>query len=81
MENLINSILTLDNDEKYIVLNQALYQNKNYFLVAKLTEDEEDVLEEFKLLEETEVNGEKALQLVKDEKVIDLLAKYFQPKQ
>lgn len=81
MENLINSILTLDNDEKYMVLNQALYQNKNYFLVARVTEDEEDVLEEFKLLEETEVNGEKALQLVRDEKIIDLLTKYFEPKQ
>lgn len=81
MENLINSILTLDNDEKYMVLNQALYQNKNYFLVARVTDDEEDVLEEFKLLEETEVNGEKALQLVTDEKIIDLLTKYFEPKQ
>jgi len=81
MENLINNILTLDNDEKYMVLNQALYQNKNYFLVAKVTDDEEDVLEEFKLLEETEVNGEKALQLVKDEKIIELLTKYFKPKE
>lgn len=81
MGNLINSILTLDNDEKYMVLNQAVYQNKNYFLVAKVTEDEADVLDEFKLLEETEVNGENALQLVKDEKIIDLLTKYFQPKQ
>ena len=80
MENLINNILTLDNDEKYLVLNQGLYQNKNYFLVAKVTENEE-VTEEFKLLEETEVAGQKALQLVTDEKVIELLAKYFSPKQ
>lgn len=81
MENLINSILTLDNDEKYMVLNQAVYQNKSYFLVVKVASNEEDVLDEFKLLEETEVNGQKALQLVKDEKIIDLLTKYFQPKQ
>ena len=81
MENLINSILTLDNDEKYMVLNQAIYQNKNYFLVAKVTDYEEDILEEFKLLEEAEVNGQKALQLVTDEKVIDLLTKYFSPKE
>lgn len=81
MDNLINNILTLDNDEKYIVLNQALYQNKNYFLVAKVTDEEDDVLDEFKLLEEIEINGEKALQLVNDVKVIELLTKYFQPKQ
>lgn len=82
MENLINSILTLDNDEKYMVLNQALYQNRNYFLVAKVIDgEEEEVTDEFKLLEETEINGEKALQLVTDENVIELLAKYFSPKE
>ena len=81
MENLINNILTLDNDEKYMVLNQAVYQNKNYFFVVRVSDDEEDVLDEFKLLEETEINGQKALQLVKDENIIDLLTKYFQPKQ
>ncbi len=79
MENLINSIITFDNDEKYIVLNQATYQGKNYFFVVKTTADEEDIEEKFKLLEETELNGEKALQLVTDEKIIDLLTKYFTP--
>ena len=63
MENLINSIITFDNDEKYIVLNQATYQGKNYFFVAKTTVDSEDVEDEFRLLEETEINNEKALQL------------------
>lgn len=81
MDNLINNILTFEDDEKYIVLNQGLYQNKNYFFVAKVTPDEKDVTDEFKLLEETEVNGEKALQLVTDEKVIELLTKYFKEKE
>lgn len=81
MENLINSILTLDNDEKYFVLNQAIYQNKNYYFVAKVTPDEEEVLDEFKFLEEVDLNGERALQLVTDEKIIELLAKYFEPKE
>lgn len=81
MENLINNILTFEDDEKYIVLNQGLYQNKNYFLVAKVTIDEKDVTDEFKLLEETEMNGEKALRLVTDEKVIEVLTKYFKDKE
>lgn len=81
MDNLINSIITLDNNEKFIVLNQALYQNKNYFLVSKVADNEEDILDEFRLLEETEIDGEKALQLVKDEKIINLLTKYFMPKE
>lgn len=81
MENLINSILTLDNDEKYFVLNQAIYQNKNYYFLVRVTEDEEEVLDEFKFAEEVEVNGERAIQLVQDEKIIELLAKYFEPKE
>lgn len=81
MENLINHILTLDNDEKYMILNQAIYQKKNYFLAVKVTEDEEDVLDEIKLLEEVDVNGEKAVVIVQDERIIELLTKYFTPKE
>lgn len=81
MENIINNILTLDNDEKYIVLNQAIYQGKNYFFVAKVAQDEEEVIDEFRLLEETEVNGEKAVAVVTDEKIIELLTKYFKPQE
>ena len=81
MENLINDIIVLENDEKYIVLNQAIYMNNNYYFVAKVTDDEEDVLDEFKFLEETQRDGEKYVSLVKDEKMIDLLAKYFEPKE
>lgn len=79
MENIINSIITLDSNEKYMVINQAIYQNKNYFLVAKVTDDEEEILDEFKLLEEVEVNGERAITIVTDEKTIELLTKYFKP--
>lgn len=80
MENIINHIITLDNNEKYMIVNQAIYQKKNYFLAVKVTEDEEDVLNEIKLLEETDVNGEKAVIIVQDEKIIELLTKYFTPK-
>ncbi len=81
MENLIHSIITLDNQEKYIVLNQATYQGNSYYFVAKVTDNEEDILEEFKLLELVEESGEKRVQLVKDEKIIALLTKYFQKEE
>ena len=81
MGNLINNILTLGNKEKYMVLNQAVYQNKNYYLVVQVSENEEEVLGKFKFFEETEVDGEKAVAVVKDEKIIELLAKYLKPQQ
>ena len=81
MGNLINNILTLGNKEKYMVLNQAVYQNKSYYLVVQVSENEEEVLGKFKFLEETEVDGEKAVVVVRDEKIIELLAKYLKPQQ
>ena len=57
MENRINSILELNNGEKYVVLNQAIYQDRNYYLVAKVTDDEKDVTGEVKVCEETIDDG------------------------
>lgn len=79
MENRINSILVLENGEKYAVLNQAIYQDRNYYLVAKTTDDENDLTGEIKFCEEAQEDGVLAIRLVKDTKLIALLAKYFKP--
>ena len=79
MKNLINSILVLENNEKYVVLNQAIYMEKNYYLVAKVTPDEEDVTDEIKIIEELVQDGKTGVKLVTDEDMIKLLTKYLQP--
>lgn len=81
MENRINSILELDNGEKYVVLNQAVYQDRNYYLVAQVTDDEQDIRGEVKICEEVMQDGVLAIRLVKDTKLVELLAKYFAPQQ
>ena len=42
MENLTNQVITLDNNQKYFILRQALYKGKTYYLAAEVTEDEEN---------------------------------------
>jgi len=79
MKNLINSILVLENDEKYVVLNQAIYKEKNYYLVAKLTSDEQDVTGDLKVIEELEQDGKTGVKLVTDKDMIQLLTKYLAP--
>ena len=79
MENRINSIFELENGEKYVVLNQAIYQDRNYYLVAKVTDDEDAVTGEVKICEETKEDGILAIRLVKDTKLLALLSKYFKP--
>lgn len=39
----INSIITLENQMKYVVLNQTIYQNHNYFLVMEVDQNKEVV--------------------------------------
>ena len=79
MENRINSILELTNNEKYVVINQAVYKGTNYFLVARLSDDEKDLVGEVKIVEEKLKDGVLGLQLVKDIKLIELLTKYLGP--
>ncbi len=79
MENRINKIITLKTGRKYIVLNQAVYKKINYFFVVGVTEDGEDVTEEFRIIEEVQKDGKKYIRDVKDEKMIRLLSKYLQP--
>lgn len=81
MSNRINSILELANNEKYVVLNQAIYQGTNYLLMARISEDEQEVLNEIKICEEKLQDGVIGVQLVTDTKLIDLLTKYLIPQQ
>lgn len=81
MENRINSILELGNGEKYVVINQAVYKGTNYFLVARLSDDEQELLGEIKIVEEKLKDGLLGIELVKDVKLIELLTKYLGPQE
>ena len=81
MENRINSILELTNGEKYVVINQAIYQGSNFYLVSKVTDDEEDLDGEVAIVQEKMQDGVIGIELVKDEKLIDLLTKYLIPQE
>ena len=79
MENRINSILELGNGEKYVVINQAVYKGTNFFLVARISDDEKDLTGEIKIVEEKLKDGLLGIELVKDVKLLELLTKYLGP--
>jgi len=79
MENRINKIMTLKDGKKYIVLNQAIYKEINYFFVVGVTSDGQDVTDEFRIVEEVQKDGKRYIRDVKDKKMIQLLSKYLQP--
>ena len=79
MENRINKVITLKNVKKYVVLNQAIYKESNYFFVVGLKEDESDLTDEFRIVEEVNKEGKKFIKGVHDQNLINLLAKYLKP--
>lgn len=81
MVNRINSILELANNEKYVVINQAVYKGTNYFLVAKISDDEKDLTGDIKIVEEKLKDGVLGIELVKDVKLLELLTKYLGPQE
>jgi len=78
MENRINKIMTLTDGKKYIILNQAIYKETNYFFVVRVSEDLANIEEEFRIIEEIKKDDKRYIRDVKDEKMIQLLSKYLQ---
>lgn len=78
MENRINKIMTLTDGKKYIILNQAIYKENNYFFVVRVSDDLVNIEEEFRIIEEVKKDGKRYIRDVKDEKMIKLLSKYLQ---
>ncbi len=79
MNNRINSVIEIANGEKYVVVNQAIYKNQNYLLLARISDDEKDILDEIKIVSETLKDGVLGLETVKDPKLVELLTKYLGP--
>lgn len=76
MENKIDKIITLDDNTKYMIMDQGNYNGKCYFLVSKLDNDD-NLTETFSIMEETIDNGISKIETVKDEVLLKALAEYF----
>ena len=66
MENKIDKIIILDDNSKYMILDQGNYNGKCYFLTSKL--DENDNLSNYlSIVEENIKDGVTTINSVKDE--------------
>ena len=72
MGNNIDKVITLDDDSRYMILDQGNYNGKSYYLTSKL--DKDDYLtEDFNIFE----HNDDLLCDVQDEKVFNALVDYF----
>lgn len=53
----VNSMITLNNKEKYAVLEKINVENTNYYYVALVDDNETDIKDEYKIIKLEERNG------------------------
>lgn len=76
MENIIDNVIELQNGNKYFVLNQGTYREKNYYFVIKVNDEETDFENEGYFVEE--VNSDPlTLVKVKDKELLNVLIRFL----
>ena len=73
----INYIIVLDNKEQYIVLKEAMYYGKKYFLAMELNEQREVISSKIAILEEHVSGLDTYVSKVVDGDLITVLTRMF----
>lgn len=49
----VNKIITLGNQERYLVISHVINNSKDYYYIAQLDENEKDIKDNYKIMELT----------------------------
>jgi len=71
----INTIITLENNEKYVLLNETMYGGANYFLGMGLDNNLEVLADKVKIFEEVVDGTDVYVDEVKDNNLIIILTR------
>ena len=72
MKNSIDKIITLSNNDEYMIMDQANYNGKAYYLLSKL-DSEKNLTEEFDIVE----NNDGHISSVEESALKNALVEYF----
>ena len=73
----INKVITLGNKEKYLVLDKALYNDIEYYYIAKINSAETDIENDFKLVTIEENENKKVLvEVTGEDKIREILPQF-----
>lgn len=62
-----NEIVELAGGKKYIIVETTEYKEKYYYYICEVTEDEQDVKDEYKVITTVSENGSLFVKTIKDE--------------
>jgi len=72
-----NTIIVLENKERYIILNQTMYTGKKYFLAMGIDENKELITSKVVILEEIVSGLDLYVEKVTDQELIKVLTRLF----
>lgn len=52
----VNRVITLGNNEKYLIIEKVESDNKDYYYIAEINETETDIKENYKIITVNEIN-------------------------
>lgn len=76
-ENRINQVLVLEDDSKYLILDQGIRGDINYYFVNRLTEDGEDLTNTYTIFEESKIGNDIDVKTVQDKDLMEELLVFF----
>ncbi len=72
-----NTIITLENKHKYVLLNETEYKEKKYFLAMEVTENKEVIPSNIAIFEKAVAENETYVEKINDPKLIEILTEQF----
>lgn len=73
----IDKVVTLGNGEKYLVLDKAMYNDIEYYYIAKVNDTQTDIENNFKLITVEENDGIKIIvEVTGENKLKEILPKF-----
>lgn len=73
----VNNIILLEDNQKYLLLDETIYEDKKYFYAVKVTDDTLQPTEKYKFLEQKQDIENVYVSEVKDEEIISALLVIF----
>ncbi len=77
MEIKSNTIITLENDERYMVLNETTFEQEKYYLVMGVDQNKEIIQSKVAIFKEEQENNETYVTKVEDSNEIVKLTQEF----
>lgn len=53
----VNKIITLGNNEKYLVISHVVHNEKNYYYIAQMDDNGKDIKDNYKIMVANEEDG------------------------